>query len=136
MTDHRYRLLIADDDEAFRQVVCEVCAPYFDILEARTGEEALSRVRRDWPDIALCDLHMPGQDGLHVLEAYKELDIRRPGILMTARSSPELRDQIKLVRIDSLLEKPFTRRQLLGTMGQVIESAYRESDFSARLLSM
>ena len=41
------------DDEAFRQVVCEVCAPYFDIVEARTGDEALSRVRRELPDIAL-----------------------------------------------------------------------------------
>jgi CheY-like chemotaxis protein len=136
MTEQRYRLLIADDDEAFRQIVCEVCAPYFDIVEARTGDEALNRVRRELPDIALCDLHMPGQDGLHVLEAYKGLDLRRPGILMTARCSRELRDQLKLARIDSLLEKPFTRRQLLGAVGQAIEIAYHEPDFRHRVLSM
>ncbi|MDZ4688593.1 MAG: response regulator [Planctomycetaceae bacterium] len=136
MTEHRYRLLIADDDEAFRQIVCEVCAPFFDIVEARTGDEAITRVRRELPDIALCDLHMPGQDGLHVLEAYKGLDLRRPGILMSARWSLELRDQARLAGIDSLLDKPFTRRQLLRTVGTAIETAYHEPDFGSRLLSM
>lgn len=136
MTEPRYRLLIADDDDALRQVVCEVCAPFFDIIEARTGDEALLRVRREFPDVALCDLHMPGQDGLHVLEAFKGLDLRRPGILMTAQSSLELRDQIRQVGIDWLLEKPFSRQQLLGTFGQLLEAAYHDPHIGARLLSL
>jgi CheY-like chemotaxis protein len=136
MAVQRYQVLIADDDEAFRQVVCEVCAPFFEIVEARTGDEALHRVRCELPDLVLCDLHMPGPDGLQVLEAYKELDLRRPGILMTAQSSRELRDQIKLAGIDSLLEKPFTRHQLLGAVGEVIETAYHVPHFAARLLSL
>lgn len=136
MGDPRYRVLIADDDEAFRQVVCEVCAPFFDIIEASTGDEAVARLRRELPDLALCDLHMPGQNGLHVLETYKGLDLRRPGILMTARSSLELRDQLLRVGIDTLLEKPFTRKELLGAVGHAIETAYHEPDFGSRLLSM
>jgi two-component system, response regulator PdtaR len=136
MAGPRYRLLVADDDEQLRQIVCDICAPFFDIVEARTGDEALARVRSELPDIALCDLHMPGRDGLHVLEAYKELDLRRPGILMTARWSIELCDQVRQAGIDSLLAKPFTRRQLLVAVGQAIETAYHEPDFGSRMLSM
>uniref|UniRef100_A0A7C2K3H3 Response regulator n=1 Tax=Schlesneria paludicola TaxID=360056 RepID=A0A7C2K3H3_9PLAN len=128
-----YQLLLADDDEAFREAVRAVCEPYFSIIEAATGGEALDVARRMSLDLALCDMHMPELSGLDVIEAFKRENKLRPGILMTARCSAKLRDQARRLCVDSVLEKPFTRQQLLDTMASVVESAFDDSDFGRQL---
>jgi len=130
-----YQLLVADDDEAFRETVRALCEPFFSIIEAKSGGEALELARKIPLDVALCDMHMPEHTGLDVLEAFKTDDARRPGILMTARCSQELRDQARLLRVDSVLEKPFTRQQLLSTVAEAIETAFTDFDFRRRVLS-
>jgi CheY-like chemotaxis protein len=129
-----YQLLLADDDEAFREAVRAVCEPYFSIIEARSGGEALEVARRLPLDLALCDMHMPELSGLDVLEELKRENALRPGILMTARCSAELRDQARRLHVDSVLEKPFTRTQLLTTVAHVVESAFDDPDFGRSLL--
>ena len=130
-----YRLLLADDDAAFREVVKELCAPFFEVLEAETGDDAYGIATLDRPDLALCDFHMPGRTGLDALTAFKQLDVRRPAILMTSDPSLELAREVQLARIDSLLEKPFTRRQLLRTFATAVDSAFHDDGLMRRLLS-
>ena len=134
MRTRPYQLLVADDDEAFRGALREVCDPYFEIVEARSGGEAIDCARRLPLDLALCDMHMPEFTGLDVLETFKQLDARRPGILMTANCAPELRVQALQRRVDLVLEKPFSRRQLLSAMATAMEAAFADRDFGLRLL--
>jgi CheY-like chemotaxis protein len=135
MRNRVYHLLVADDDEGFRKTLREVCEPYFEIVEAKSGWEALDCARQLPLDLALCDMHMPEFTGLDVLETFKQLDARRPGILMTAHCAPGLREQARRVRVDWVLEKPFTRRQLLTTVAAAMETAFADRDFGQRLLS-
>ncbi|MDX1969750.1 MAG: response regulator [Planctomycetaceae bacterium] len=128
-----YRLLLADDDQALREVVREVCAPFFEILEAENGDEALEIAVAEHPELALCDFHMPGCSGLEALTALKTYDIRRPAILMTSDVSADLHQRVQLARIDSLLAKPFTRQQLLQTFATAIDSAYHDDRLTQRL---
>ncbi|OYW19838.1 MAG: hypothetical protein B7Z55_08165, partial [Planctomycetales bacterium 12-60-4] len=128
-----YRLLLADDDAAFREVVREVCAPFFEILEADTGDAALEIAVGEHPELALCDFHMPGCSGLEALSALKTFDVRRPAILMTSDVSADLRERVQLARIDSLLAKPFTRHQLLQTFANAIDTAYHDGGMTQRL---
>ncbi len=130
-----YRLLLADDDEALREVIRELCAPFFQILEANTGDAAFEIAMVEHPDLALCDFHMPGRSGLEALSALKTLDIRRPAILMTSDVSDDLEQQLRDLQVDSLLPKPFTRRQLLGTVASAIDSAYHDNSLCQRLRS-
>lgn len=130
-----YRLLLADDDAAFREVVREVCSPFFEIIEAETGDAALEIAVAVHPDLALCDFHMPGCTGLEALTALKTFDIRRPAILMTSDVSADLQQQVRVARIDSLLEKPFTRKQLLHTFAAAMKTAYHDLGLTQRLLS-
>mgnify|MGYP000244704522 CR=1 FL=1 len=134
MRHHRYHLLVADDDDALRETVCALCEPYFEVVAARDGGEALEWARRLSFDVALCDMHMPALTGLDVLEAFKQDHARKPGILMTARCSPEIRDQARRIRVDSVLEKPFTRRELLTTVASVVECAFDDRQFGETLL--
>lgn len=131
-----YRLLLADDDDALREIVRELCAPFFQILEAGTGDAALEIARVEHPDLALCDFHMPGCSGLEALSALKSLDIRRPTILMTSDVSPDLTRELERAQVDTLLPKPFSRRQLLTTMASAIELAYHDEALRQRLMSM
>lgn len=90
------RVLVVDDSEVFRSVMCSVvgATPGFEIVgDACSGREALSLVEVLDPDLVLLDLYMPKPDGLETA-----LDIRRrhPDVvvlLLTAGRKPRLIDQ-------------------------------------------
>lgn len=85
------RVLIADDDpnvvRLFRRML-QTRLPAEACLEAYNGQEALSRMRTDRPDLVLLDLAMPKVDGRVVLERMAEdPDLRHiPVIIVSAKS--------------------------------------------------
>ena len=85
------RVLIVDDDEALRESLALVLgAEGYETSLARDGADALARIDDTMPDIVLCDLRMPGIDGLALLP---ELSRRRPDatlILMSAYGTEQL----------------------------------------------
>lgn len=128
-----YRVLVADDDHVFRETVCEVCRPFLDVVEASSGAEALDFAHRERLDLALCDLHMPGRTGLDVLSEFQRIQAGRPGILMSAHVSPMERCEAERLSIYRVLEKPFTRKQLLATVAEAILSAFQDAGFTSLL---
>jgi DNA-binding NarL/FixJ family response regulator len=90
------RVLVVDDSEVFRSVLCSVVAasPGFEIVgDASSGREALSLVEVLDPDLVLLDLYMPKPDGL---ETALHLRRRHPEVvvlLLTAGRTPRLTDQ-------------------------------------------
>lgn len=80
MTEKPARILMIDDE----QLVLEVLAAFledsgFEVLQALDGQTGIDLIRREQPDLVLCDLRLPGMDGLHVLATvardYPELPI-------------------------------------------------------------
>lgn len=134
MTQSNYQLLVADDDDAFRQAVCEIFAPYFRLIEAESGEEALHVVARQEVHLALFDMHMKELSGLEALRQLRALHIVAPCILITADYTEELRDDAEQAAAFSVLRKPVTRRDLVATVAQAVETAYEDSEFTHRLL--
>jgi len=62
------RILMIDDE----QLVLEVLTAYledsgFEVTQAIDGQTGIELARREQFDLVLCDLRMPGIDGLHVL---------------------------------------------------------------------
>jgi CheY-like chemotaxis protein len=63
------RVLTIDDEEAARYIVRQCLpGPLFDVSEASSGAEGLSRARADRPDVILLDLIMPDMTGRETLE--------------------------------------------------------------------
>ena len=56
---------------------------------AQNGQEVLERLKQKHFDIIVADLHMPGMDGIELLNNIKKLDIKTLVIIMTARPSIE-----------------------------------------------
>ena len=61
-------LLVADDDNNFREVVSvKLKAAGFDVVAARDGKEALAKAKEFLPDLAILDINMPpGPTGVEV----------------------------------------------------------------------
>src|SRR4051794_37789550 len=63
------RVLVVDDDEAFRLLARRAMEQVADeVEEGEDGLRALTLITRQRPDVILLDLHMPEVDGLGVLE--------------------------------------------------------------------
>jgi len=75
--------------------------------EARSGDEALDKLRRDRFALVLADIKMPGMDGLEMLRRIKEMSEDTVVIVMTAYAS--LETAIKAIKYEAYdyLVKPF-----------------------------
>jgi DNA-binding NtrC family response regulator len=130
-----YRLLIADDDDALRETLRDVFAPYLDTVTVRSGEEAVWTIEREPIHLVLLDMHMEELSGLDTLKIVKtELEIV-PCILMTADWTNELASEAEAAQAYCVLRKPIARQTLMGTVASAVETAYRDADFRRRLLA-
>lgn len=129
-----YQLLVADDDDDFRQAVCDIFAPFFRLIEAESGEEAVELVSREQVHLALFDMHMKQLTGLEALRQLRALKILAPCIIITADYSDSLRDDAQQAEAFSVLKKPVSRRDLVQTVAFAVETAYDDSEFTHRLL--
>lgn len=77
-------LLVVEDEKAVRDSI----VAYFEdsgyrILEAANGSEGLTTFERDQPDLVICDLRMPGMDGLQLLNRIMETTDETPVIVVS-----------------------------------------------------
>ncbi len=114
------QILIVDDEPKIIRLVHDfLAAAGFGITTARSGDEALMRVRTEAPDLVILDLGLPGMDGLDVTRG-----IRRTGslpiIMLTARDD----ETDKLIGLelgaDDYVTKPFSPRELVARVRAVL----------------
>ncbi|MEJ2613867.1 MAG: response regulator [Ignavibacteriaceae bacterium] len=103
------KALIIEDDDTVRAILKRVLVNKFNItpLEAVNGQEGLSAVENNMPDLILLDNMMPVMDGLSFLrnlrkeEKYKNIQI----LVITANDESEIvREMIKLGISDYILK--------------------------------
>ena len=84
------RILIVDDDEVSCRLFAEVLeGDGHEVHQARSGEEALDRLRKESYDLLLVDVRMPGITGLDVTRTMRQEQPLLPVIVMTAFGSIE-----------------------------------------------
>jgi len=101
------KLLVIDDDQEYLRSVRRVLIkePYR-VIAVTNPDEALLLMARERFDLVLLDLHMPGRDGLSVLEDLVRLHPEMPVIMLTGFGNVQLAVRaIKLGAVD-FLEKP------------------------------
>jgi CheY-like chemotaxis protein len=118
-----HTILICDDNEQVRKLIATVLGSHlYDLREASDGEAALDELPRSHPDLVILDMHMPGIDGLAVLDR-----IRRDPTLATTRvvllsgDANALEDDwSERVGADAHLPKPFTVDALSETVRSLL----------------
>lgn len=77
------KILIADDELFFREVLKEAFQDHYEIVEAKNGEEAVSVAVEQKPDLIILDIEMPVMNGLDACRALKDrAETRRIPIVM------------------------------------------------------
>jgi len=127
--------LLVDDDPAFRQTLCAIFQPFFVLIEAGSGEEAVDLVERQPVDIVLLDMHMAELTGLETLIIIKSIYVVAPCILITADVTDELRQTASDADAFSVLHKPVSKVELVTTVSTAMEECYDDRDIAAALLN-
>lgn len=92
------RILVVDDNPAVRhylRALLEQQASWQVCDEARTGGEAIQRVRKNPPDMILLDFQMPDLNGLDVARQISQMFPEIPILLVTIHLSRQLADEAR-----------------------------------------
>jgi CheY-like chemotaxis protein len=115
--------LLADDDEVFRFAVRRMLEHGgHDVIEARDGSEAVRIYRNEPTDIVVCDMFMPGKDGIETILALRQIS---PHVCIIAVSSGGLNGQIDILPVAmrlgarEVLQKPFDTAHILAAVERV-----------------
>jgi len=112
------KILIIEDDAQNRQVLRMSLQPQnYDLVEAGTGDEGLSRARSENPDLILLDINMPGMSGLDVCRKLRSDGSLVPIIMLTAKSDTIDKVVGLEVGADDYVTKPYEVRELLARIG-------------------
>ncbi|MDT8375258.1 MAG: response regulator [Mariprofundaceae bacterium] len=108
-------VLIVDDDAVNRHLFSVLLGEEgYQTDEAKSGEEALARVKLQTPDIILLDVMMPGMDGFEVARRLKEARKSEsiPIIMITALNDQASRERGLLQGVEEFITKPVNPREL------------------------
>jgi len=117
------RVLVVDDHPPMIMVIRRALEKEgFSVLSTRSGEECLSAVRAEQPDLVILDMIMPGMDGLEVLRELRQQPetVHLPVIVLTARKAHGDVLDGWLGGADRYLTKPFRTEELLAAVNEVL----------------
>jgi signal transduction histidine kinase len=130
------RVLLVDDEQDARELVCEILRrSSADVSAAASVREALECVAGSIPDVLVCDLAMPGEDGYSLIRTLRQLPPnlggQTPAIALTAYARDEDRLRALTAGFQMHLTKPVEPRQLLEAVAHLAQgsnSADEESE--------
>jgi CheY-like chemotaxis protein len=96
--EHPYRILVAEDDEAFLdalEAVLHADGAFAVVGRARNGQEAVELAEELQPDLVVMDIEMPVLDGV---EATRILQARMPGLPVLAISGHDYEERVLDIR--------------------------------------
>ena len=113
-------ILIVDDEPKIVRLVADyLAAAGFAVVTARSGDEALMRIRTEAPDLVVLDLGLPGLDGLDVTRTIRRTG-ELPIIMLTARDTETDRVIGLELGADDYVTKPFSPRELVARVRAVL----------------
>ncbi len=114
-------LLIVDDEAGVRESIRLIFSKEFRVCEARSGEQAVSRVREDRPEVILLDILMPGTDGLDTLRQIKAIHPEGQVIMLTALNTARSAFTARETGAFDYITKPFDVNEMRLRVGRALE---------------
>jgi two-component system KDP operon response regulator KdpE len=120
--------MIIDDEPQTRRVLrAALIAHGFEVSDARSGEEALEKLRTEKPHVILLDLNMPGLGGMETCRSIRESS-EVPIIVVSATKSEREKVEALNAGADDYITKPAS----IGEMVARVRAVSRRPSLGAR----
>ena len=113
-------LLIEDDSETAEEIRAELAQRGFEIEWCATGIEGLDKARSIQPDAMIVDRLLPGMDGLTIIEALRQENVRTPVLILSALGAVDERVRGLRTGGDDYLTKPFAIVELVARIDALL----------------
>ncbi|MFH1776892.1 MAG: HD domain-containing phosphohydrolase [Candidatus Omnitrophota bacterium] len=120
-------ILIIDDEKEVCSVISDFLKPLgYNPLSAYSADTALNIIRKKKPALVLCDIKMPGVDGIEFLKAIRAYDANLPIVMMSGAGTHERVIKTLEVGASDFIAKPFNFENLKNTVRRLAGSVTRE----------
>ena len=131
------RVLVVDDEENLRHLLLVILKKGgYEPSAVANGEQALKALERERFGIVLCDIRMPGMDGIEFLQELRSRGIDTYCIMMSAYGTTETAIEAMKGGAYDYISKPFKADEILLALRKVEERErlYRENIELRRVL--
>ena len=127
-------LLIVEDNEALRYYLRKTFEYDYRVVDVSDGQEALSYLSNEYPDLILSDVMMPGIQGDELCKLVKDNPDTSgiPFVLLTAKVSYDATVEGLKKGADDYISKPFSTEILKLKVQSLINNRNRQRDFFMR----
>ena len=116
------RILVVEDQEDNRQILRDLLAAHYEVIEAENGEEALAAVAKQRPDLILMDIQLPIMDGYEATRRIKAKPEFKsiPIIVVTSYALSGDEGKARDAGCDAYVTKPYSPRALLAKIREYL----------------
>ncbi len=130
------KVLVVDDEPGIRSGVSRILNNFtvnypfmdedykFEVIEAPTGEDGISIIDRDRPDIVLLDNKLPGMQGVEVLEYIRNKKYDIVVAMITSYASLDVAVKAHRFGATDFIPKPFTPQELKSSIENIAKQLY------------
>ena len=115
-------LIVEDEPDVLLLLENRVRGAGHDVVSATNGEDGLTLVATEKPDLVVLDWMMPRRDGIDVCEEIRASDPEHAikVLMLTARSQQSDVDRAMAAGADDYIVKPFSSRDLIDRINALI----------------
>ena len=115
------KVLVIDDEASLLKLLkLSLSSPTVQVLTADTAKTGIETFKTDIFDVVLCDIGLPDQDGLQVLQQLKTIRAETPVIMITAHGSIQTALTAMKNGAYDYIQKPFEPEDLHRLIGKVL----------------
>ena len=118
------KILVIDDERSIRNTLKDILGyEQYQVDLAEDGNQGLELIRKNEYDIVLCDIKMPGMDGIEVLEKIQDESADIPVVMISGHGNIDTAvESIKKGAYD-FIEKPLDLNRLLITIRNAMDKS-------------
>lgn len=131
------KILVVDDEVMILELMKRFLVKEgFDIIQAKSGSEALLIMEKTDIDAVLLDVNMPEMDGFEVLRRIRGTNyLKHLPVLLVTGKDDEIDTILGLeIGADDYITKPFKQRELIARIKAVFKRIERDSEFSGKYI--
>lgn len=123
------RILIVEDDDHLRKIYRALLEKnHFEVLQAENAEQALDVLEQKTVDLMICDVMMPGMDGVELTQALRQSKYDFPILMATARDSFPAKQEGFRAGTDDYMVKPIDLNEMLLRIEALLRRAKIATD--------